>query len=193
MKKKVIHVLACDAFLYELEKVKENFACELKVKYLSQKLHVDFDKLKQKVSIELEKDKYDILLYGSKCHPDFPSFLPYNIQRIEEVNCIHALTGWNTENHSRTFFLNPLQVKNWQTFFAYDQKRHEEKIAFKENFCKYCDNAIFMDTGTHKINKEQLTFFSQATGLPVQVEIIELEYFRQTLNKTIKKALAAKA
>jgi len=199
MTKKTLHILACDAFSYELEALRKKFSledifkCKIDITYLTQKLHVDFSKLETAVCLTLNTIQADaiILLYGSKCHPNFESILPAKkIFLLEENNCMHAITGKDTQDCPRTFFLNPLQVKNWRKFFAYDIKNDDEKVVFKENFCKYCDNATFFDTQVCNISKEQLHFFEQATGLPVKTNVIGLEPFQKTFFATIEKALA---
>ena len=198
MTEKTIHILACDAFSYELDALLEQvslediFKCNFEITYLSQRLHVDFNELQKEVSKRLDEIHAHtiILLYGTKCHPNFASFLKDNIYQIEENNCMHSVTGIDTEQRPRTFFLNPLQVKKWRKFFAYDEKNNEQKKLFKENFCQYCDDALFVDTGTDDVSSEELSFFQEATGLPVTIKTAGIEPFKKSLFTAIEKALA---
>ncbi|MDR3349271.1 MAG: DUF1638 domain-containing protein [Acidaminococcales bacterium] len=187
--KPAIDILSCDAFAWELgtlaKEINEDAARSYRVNciYLTQRLHVDFNRLGEEVAAALGKLRGSkvALLYGSLCHPDF-SFLPGGgIHRLKEINCIHAISGESTAGQPRSFFLTPSQLAKWRANFSFDRKGPEEKRDFKERFRKYCDSAVFLDTGAGAADEKELALFAEATGLAVQKKQIGLAPFRKTL------------
>ncbi|MDR2006260.1 MAG: DUF1638 domain-containing protein [Acidaminococcales bacterium] len=187
--KPAVDVLACDAFSWELDalakEINENAALPYRVNciYLTQKLHVDFNRLGGEVAAALGKlrGRKVALLYGSLCHPDF-SFLPAGgVHRLKEINCMHAISGESTASQPRAFFLTPSQLAKWRENFSFDRKSPAEKRDFKERFRKYCDSAVFWDTGAGAADEKELALFAEATGLTVQKRKIGLSPFRKTL------------
>ncbi|QDR79446.1 DUF1638 domain-containing protein [Sporomusa termitida] len=84
-------ILACSIYQPELEVVLAQirrdrlFACELVVTYLPLKLHSNLKHLKAAIITALAEIAADrlILLYGSKCHPEFDDFLQkYQLGRV---------------------------------------------------------------------------------------------------------------
>lgn len=198
MQKKKIHILACDSFSLELNsfltnlrREKEEFY-EISVTFLSQRLHVDFEAMKKGILEALERipeEEIILLLYGSKCHPDFKIFLPLNRQIIQltEANCIEGISGEKTEENPQSFFLNPLQVLEWKKFFSYPEKTERERRLFREQFMMYCSEAVFLENETAEISQELLQEFSDATGLPVRRKKIKSGFLKERIEELITR------
>lgn len=192
---KNICIIACDAFSYETNAAlkdktfAKDLGCKITMTYLSQKLHIDFEAMKEQITSEIKKspDENILLLYGYKCHPDFAGFLPQNAFTMPQKNCIHALTNIDTEENPRSFYLTPMQILNWRKFFGFDTMSSKEKLSFREKFNHYCTDAIFTDTGSHHVPKEAIDHFSIATGLPIIKKEIPPDIFKNNLSNMIKK------
>ncbi len=195
---RVIHILACEAFQLELDKVLEQiyqdrrFYANFSLSYLDQRLHTDLSALKLELSTAISNSKADkiLLLYGCKCHPDLQIFTAKDpVVFLDQINCIHAITGIDTSAMPRTFFLTPRELCNWRRFFAYEAKTDHEKAVFREKFGLYCDEALFCDTGVRATTKEQLEDFALCSGLKTRSENIGIEIFKTHLITAIEKAL----
>ncbi len=198
MKPETIYILACEAFRLEIGALWPELeaaaapAC-LSCRYLDQELHKDLEALKGAVEGALQEISADrvILLYGSKCHPEMPILAAgRRIVTLEEVNCVHAISGRDTREEPRAFFLTPRELFNWRRFFRYDEKTDEEKEIFREKFCTYCNTAVFYDTGVMAYSGELLYDFAAASGLTTDRVHIGLEPFRKKMLLAVQKALA---
>ncbi|CVK19442.1 hypothetical protein SPSPH_031160 [Sporomusa sphaeroides DSM 2875] len=186
--------LACEIYQPELEQVlaqikqEKLYSCELELTYLPAKLHVDLKKLKTAVLQALDTVAADriILLYGSKCHPEFDEFLQnYPVIRFEPANCIELILGEHSQD-SRTFCLTSGWMLKWREIF--DTGWGVDEVAMRQSFACY-DRILFTDTGVSEITDEQLLDFFEHTRIPIEVEQGGLAAFKAAITTAIRQAI----
>ena len=191
-----ICLLACGIYQPELEQVlaqikqEKLFSGELELTYLPTNLHVDLKKLKAAVLQALETVAADriILLYGSKCHPEFDEFLQnYPVIRFEPANCVELIRGEHSQD-SRTFYLTSGWLLKWREIF--DPGWGVDEVAMRQSFACY-DRILFTDTGASKITDEQLLDFFEYTRIPIEVEQGGLAAFKAAIVTAVRQAIAA--
>lgn len=195
-----ICLLACGIYQPELEQVlvqikqEKLFSCELELTYLPAKLHVDLKKLKAAVLQALDAVVADriILLYGSKCHPEFDEFLQnYPVIRFEPANCVELILGEHIQQKvqdSRTFCLTSGWMLKWREIF--DPGWGVDEVAMRQSFACY-DRILFTDTGVSEITDEQLLDFFEYTRIPIEVEQGGLAAFKAVIVTAIRQAISA--
>lgn len=193
-----VHLLACAIFQLELEQVLEQirdeklFDCELIVTYLQAGLHNSFEHLKYTIlkAIDAIVEDRIILLYGSRCHPEFDELLKrYSLIRFPHSNCIELISGKKTEEInqvSKTFYLTPGWLLKWREIF--DHGWGLDEVAIRQSF-GYFDRILLADTNTCEIIDEQILDFFEYTRVPIEIENIGLETFKSNILAAIKQAL----
>ncbi|WP_371373156.1 DUF1638 domain-containing protein [Sporomusa aerivorans] len=192
--------LGCGIYQPELEqvlaKIKEEklFECELTVNYLPINLHIDLKKLKTAVLEALAATEADriILLYGSKCHPEFDMFLQdYPVTRFEQSNCIELIMGDAIQGggmDSKTFYLTSGWILKWRELF--DPGWGVDEVAMRQSFACY-DRIVFADSGICEISDEQQLEFFEYARVPIEVQPGGLDYFKDNIVAAIRQAIAA--
>ena len=192
-----ICILACSIYQPELEVVlgqiqaERLFACELVVTYLPLKLHSNLKNLKEAVIKALDEISADriILLYGSKCHPEFDDFLQnYQLVRFAQANCIELILGarMNEVDSAKTFYLTPGWLTKWRELF--DTGWGIDEVTLRQSFGFY-DRVLFFDTGVSEITDEMILEFFEYTRVPIEVEQGNLETFRKNMVSAIRTAV----
>lgn len=190
--------LSCGIYQPELDMVLAQiqqeglFDSELTVTYLPAKLHVDFNLLKEGILKALETIVADriILLYGSKCHPEFQGFLPdLQLIRFEQANCIEFMLGERMvelDQMAKTIYLTPGWALFWQDFFNREPNATQQSL--QESF-RFFDQLVFVDTGAGEVSAHMIRKISQYTGLASKTEKIGLETFKQSMVTAIRQAM----
>lgn len=191
--------LACGIYQLELEQVlaqikqEQIFDCEFYVMYLPANLHVDLKKLKEAVLRALDAVVADriILLYGSKCHPEFDDFLKdYPLVRFEQSSCIELILGDRMQENKRdaqTFYLTSGWLFKWREIF--DPGWGVDEVAMRQNFACY-DRILLTDTGVGDITDEQILEFFEYTQVPIEMEQGGLENFKNNIITAIQQAIS---
>ena len=150
--------------------------------FLDPALHVNFDKLKSRLTETLEKyaraDRKIKVLYGN-CHPEMAQIVRcHGAERIDAVNCIEAIVGAEEisrlDKEAKTFFLTAGWVNNWEAIFRLGEE--DLKIDFSQMFSSYKRIVVFDARGI-SIDEEKVRKFSEFTKLPVERRSINLEHF----------------
>lgn len=184
--------LACEVLRQELERVLEQinseglFDCEIAVTYMPAILHMNFDYLKDDILRALDQMIADriILLYGSKCHPEFHEFLKdRDLITFPQSNCFELILGarmQEIDRTSKTYYLTP----SFMTFVS-------EMVLMNLG---YYDRMLLLDTGVCEIADEQiLDFFDHSTHalVPIEVEKVDLSVFKGNIVAAITQAMDA--
>ena len=191
--------LACGIYQQELEQVltqirKESlFDCELEVTYLQANLHCNLGNLKDGILQALDAIAADriILLYGSKCHPDFYDFLSGypNLVRFEQSNCIELMMGERMkelDRESKTFYLTPGWLDRWREMF--DSGCGLDEVMLRQSFALF-DRTLLVDTGVGEITDEKILDFFEYTEVPIEVEAGGLEVLKSNIITAIQQAI----
>lgn len=190
--------LTCGIFQLELEQVlaeikKEKlFDCELVPTYLPANLHVNLLRLKDVILTGLDQVVADrtVLLYGSKCHNELHEFLKdYQLIRFQQSNCIELVLGermQEIDKVSNTFYLTPGWLNNWKEIF--DSGWGLDQVTIRQNF-GYYDRILLLDTGVGEITDEMILEFFDYTQVPIGIEQVGLEVFKNNILAAIQQAL----
>ena len=193
-----IHFISCGIFEPDLERVidlirlENTFDAELKVTYLGARLHTDFNLLGNDILKAIDSAKGDriVLLYGSRCHPEFDSLLKnHSLIRFLQPNCIEIiLRGKDREifDYSKTFYLTPGWITKWREIF--DSGFGPDKVMMRQSFSIY-DRLLLGDTGVCQIGDEQVLELFEYTGVPIEIENAELDFFKENIINAIRSAL----
>jgi len=183
--------ISCGIFKEELEYLVREKGLDWEILFLDAALHVNFDKLKDKLVEALEKcrktGKEIKVIYGH-CHPDIQEILErYGAKRIAAGNCLEAMVGADEvrrlNSEAVAFFLSAGWVNNWEKMFTLGKEDFD--FDFKTMFLNY-KRIIVFDTGVIPIDEEKVKRFSDFTGLPVERRMITLDRLL-ALIKSIEK------
>lgn len=181
MTEKTTVFISCGIFRAELEHLAEEGLFGSNVIFLDAALHVNFDKLHERLAAALEQAKASgaelKIIYGH-CHPDMTELLDqYGAKKIKAGNCIEAIVGKEEierlETEAKTFFLTAGWVNNYENIFS--AGREDFGFDFSSMFGQYKRIVVF-DAGNIPIDEEKVEKFSKFTGLPVERKAITLKH-----------------
>lgn len=183
---KPLLIISCGIFKAELEYLMREHAIDSNVLFLDAALHVNFDRLKEKLVQALEDSKKrgnEIRVFYGNCHPEMMKIMEhYGAKKIDAINCIEAIVGreelrkLNAEGKS--FFLTAGWTNNWENIFA--AGRADFNFDFSSMFTDY-KRAIVFDAGVIPIDESKIKEFCRFTGLPVERRQISLGHLLRFL------------
>ncbi len=181
MEKKSVLFISCGIFKEELEYLVREKALDLNVLFLDAALHVNFDRLKERLIQALEEQRKEgtelKVLYGH-CHPEIMEIVErYGAKKIDAANCLEAIVGREEirkiDSEAKTFFLTAGWVNNWESMFALGKE--DFHFDFSSMFGQYKRVMVF-DTGVIPIDEDKVEQFSKLTNLPVERRRISLDH-----------------
>src|SRR5512147_1936761 len=181
MEKKSVLFISCGIFKEELEHLAREKELDVDVLFLDAALHVNFDRLKERLIEALEEGRRKgaelKVLYGH-CHPEIMEIMKrYGAKKIDAGNCLEAIVGREEirkiDAEAKTFFLTAGWVNNWEGMFALG--RADFNFDFSTMFGKYKRVMVF-DTGVIPIDEEKVEQFKKLTNLPVERRRISLDH-----------------
>jgi hypothetical protein len=190
-------IISCGTFRYELEKVLPEIMAELgtaaagdiQIEYLSPGLDTHADVLENAVTEKLNAHAGDknALLYGSMCHTEW--------KRITEksgavypkpANCVEMLLSPERKKEidatGNVYYLTMGGLKLWKEI--YRESHGWDDADARQNF-GYFERIVVLDTGVFEIADEDLFEFYEYTQVPVEVEKISLDHFKQVIKNLI--------
>lgn len=194
---KTLHVLSCGIYQPEFEAIfaalKDEFLeKDIVVDFVSPGLHVDNDKLGANIASGLaeRKDKNILLLYGSMCHPEIEKLCEgYRVIYPAAPNCIEVLLDPEKkkalDQTGNIFYMTSGWLKFWREIFL--QGQGWDPIDARINFGFY-DKILILDSGVIRIDEEELFNFFEYTQVPIEIETIDLEYFKNSIIELCRKA-----
>ena len=196
---KTLSVLSCGIYRPEFEAIfsalKEEFLeNDIVVDFVPPGLHVDYDKLGEGIARGLEerKDQKVLLLYGSMCHPEIEKLCAgYDVIYPAAANCIEMLLAPEKksalEQTGNIFYMTSGWLKYWREIFL--QGQGWDSTDARINFGFY-DKIVILDSGCIEIDEEELFDFFEYTQVPIEIEAIDLEYFKNVVLDLCKTAFA---
>jgi hypothetical protein len=181
MEKKSVLFISCGIFQEELEYLVREKALDLKVLFLDAALHVNFDRLKERLTQALEgqrKEGMELKVLYGHCHPEIMEIVErYGAKKIDAANCLEAIVGREEirrlDAEAKTFFLTAGWVNNWESMFALGKE--DFNFDFSSMFGQYKRVVVF-DTGVIAIDEKKVEQFSKLTNLPVERRRITLDH-----------------
>ncbi len=180
--------ISCGIFRAELEHLAGAGLFGHNVIFLDAALHVNFDKLQDRLTKTLEQARTSgtelKIIYGH-CHPDMIEMLDrYGAKKLGAGNCIEAIAGKEQiaklDAEAKSFFLTAGWVNNYENIFAAGEE--DFGMDFSSMFSGY-QRIIVFETGVIPIDEEKVREFSLFTGLPVERISITLDHFLELIRK----------
>lgn len=180
-------IIGCGVFREEIAFLTRERGLSEDVVFLDAALHVNFDKLKARLTDALEecrkKGKHAKILYGH-CHPEMAEILRhYGAKKIEAGNCLEAIAGAEEiarlNKEAKTFFLTSGWVNNWEAMFRLGEE--DFNFDFRRMFSSY-KRIIVFDIFGIPVDEEKVRKLSDYTQLPVERRSITLDHFMEILN-----------
>lgn len=174
--------ISCGIFRDELEYLIKKEDLDMKVVFLDAALHVNFDRLKEKLVAALEENRKPgaelKVLYGH-CHPEMMEILDrYKAKKLAAPNCLAAMAGADEitriDDEGKAFYLTTGWANNWEAMF--DKGKEDFNFDFKNMFSNYRRIVVF-ETGVTPIDEEKVRKLSELTGLPTERRKITLSHF----------------
>jgi hypothetical protein len=164
-----------------LEYLVREKALDLKVLFLDAALHVNFDRLKERLTQALEgqrKEGMELKVLYGHCHPEIMEIVDrYGAKKIDAGNCLEAIVGREEirrlDAEAKTFFLTAGWVNNWESMFALGKE--DFNFDFSSMFGPY-KRVIVFDTGVIAIDENKVEQFSKLANLPVERRRITLDH-----------------
>lgn len=175
-------LVCCGVLKRELSEVFKRLNMDVKVKQLTPGLHVDIDKLEEKVTDAVEEQKPKTLIYGRKCHPTIDWQQKYSLKQPEQNDCIGILIGEERKKElsqeKKTFFMSPGWLEHWRTIFKKGLGWYE--VDARMNFGRY-DRILLLDTGVRKIKDQEILEFFDYTQVPIEILSIDLTHLEKVI------------
>lgn len=194
-----IFILSCGVFEVELNKIlkeikEENiFDVNINVKYLPFGLHTNLDKLKSVIVDNLNNitSSKVILLYGSKCHYMFYDFLKDydNLITFKDSNCLELIINNNDNKvleNDKNLYITPGWVLKFDELNQYSNAVDIYDI--RQQYGQY-ENIIIGDTKVCEITEEMIFDLFEKVQVPIEVENIDINIFKNKIIDAIKKAI----
>jgi Protein of unknown function (DUF1638) len=181
MDKKAVFFISCGIFKEELEYLIREKALDADILFLDAALHVNFDRLKERLVQALEEHRKEgtelKVLYGH-CHPEIMRIVErFGAKKIDVTNCLEAIVGRTEirtiDTEAKTFFLTAGWVNNWESMFALGKK--DFNFDFSSMFSQYKRVVVF-DTGVIPIDEARVEQFRKLTNLPVERRRVSLDH-----------------
>ena len=162
---------------------------DIEVVWIDAALHADLPKLEEKLVGELSNgrlvDSEVRLLFGSGCHPDMCRLARRFGAGLAPVkNCIEAFCGARTKEleANRTMVMTPGWIRVWPEIM---KALGWDAVDARINLGIY-DRILLMDAGVDPLSEEEILAFFDVTQVPVEMEVLDLNHFRTTIDKILK-------
>lgn len=193
MSRKVV-LIACMIFREELEHLLagELDPAEVEIVWLDAGLHAAPADLEQALKASLhqaqeasESAEIKVML-GQGCLPGISSLLNGSQAALfGEQNCITALLGearTRELEQGNAMIMTPAWVRTWPE----NMKRVSgwNEVDFRINLGRY-DRILVIDAGLSPLSDEEILEFFELAQVPIEVEAIDLAYFRENLRSLL--------
>ncbi|SJZ83863.1 DUF1638 domain-containing protein [Selenihalanaerobacter shriftii] len=181
-------LVACGILKEELETICQSEDIRLSRYYIDPALHVDLDRLEERLVQVLEKvaqkHKEVLVIFGS-CHPDIDEIITeFGGERLAIKDCIGALHGDKRQQLDRkanNFYLTSGWLNNWRKIFV--KGLGWDEIDGRQNFGFY-DRILLVDTKVREISDEEILEFFEYAQVAIKPFPTDLNYFKNLiLNK----------
>lgn len=186
-----ITLLSCGVFQAEVRALGEAHWPDLKLGFMSSKLHMKPEnlaiKLTAAVGKELEQGRRVALIYGDCCTAMADLTSRPGVARTRGNNCYDLLLGrdeYRRLAREGAFFLLPEWARRWREIF-------EKELGLN------CENAtglmrdmhqrlIYLDTGLVPVPESDLQACAQYCGLPCEVMPVTLEMLHAAIQEALE-------
>ncbi len=186
--------IACAIFRSELEALRERHDFNLPTRYLASMLHLEPEKLEQKLETLLQNTQTDgsqvLLLYGD-CHPYMHEQTQRaGVSRIHGLNCPEILLGreqYRILRKEGVFFLMPEWTIRWKDIFQNELGLNTEVA--RDFMQDLHTRLLYLDTGTIPIPTDHLEAVSEFTGLPWDILPVSTGPLLEAIRAALERVL----
>ena len=189
-------LIACKIFEHELNEVLYPDT-DVTIHWIDAALHANPDRMKKELTGAItasEKDQVDDIcfLFGNGCHPDIWEITESCGAQMPSVkNCIQAIIGPEKTKQleaNRTLVITPGWIRAWPGIMA---GLGWDEVDVRINLGRY-DRILLLDPGIVSINDEDILAFYDLVQVPIEIECVELTYFRNLIGRILPKAVEKK-
>ncbi len=172
--------LSCGVLRAEMEALHQRGLIKGKLLFLDSMLHMDPPALEATLTRLLEKDadtpRCLVLAYGDCCSRMLDLVRRFRVGRVNAINCAQLLLGrdrYRQLMHQEAFLVLPEWAGRWEEIMqhelgltrtvAHDLMRETRSVL------------VYLDTGLAPVPAQEMAAFSAYSGLPWQVEVVNLE------------------
>ena len=186
-------LIACKIFEHELNKVLSPDT-DATIHWIDAALHANPDRMKKELSDAItaaENDRVDDIcfLFGNGCHPDIWEITESCGAQLPSVkNCIQAIIGPEKTKQleaNRTMVITPGWITAWPGIMA---GLGWDEVDVRINLGRY-DRILLLDPGIVPISDEEILAFYDLVQVPVEIEPVDLTYFRHLIGRILSKAV----
>jgi hypothetical protein len=186
-------LIACKIFEHELNKVLSLYT-DVTIHWIDAALHANPNRMKKELTDAItsaENDRVDDIcfLFGNGCHPDIWKITESCGAQLPSVkNCIQAIIGPEKTKQleaNRTMVITPGWITAWPGIMA---GLGWDEVDVRINLGRY-DRILLLDPGIVPINDEEILVFYDLVQVPVEIEPVDLTYFRHLIGRILSKAV----
>lgn len=186
-------LIACKIFEHELNHVISSNS-NVEIHWIDAALHADAHRMKAALTKAMAETKHKSMhndicfLFGNGCHPDMDDITQGCCAYMPPVkNCIQAFIGpekTKTLEENRTMVISPGWIAAWPGIM---EGLGWDEVDVRINLGRY-DRILLLDSGLVPINDEELLAFYDLVQVPIEIEPVELTYFRKLIGQMIPDA-----
>lgn len=168
-------VISCGILRKEIEQLLEKGNIDVKVHFLSETLHTDYNRLDRALNGAVNKHRKQspegvIVVYGDVClgfNGEMKALIDtYDVIKVDALNCIDCLLGGkgkllDIDPEHKILFLNP-------AFIEFDEKIREETKEWTREMYSMLDGIVLLDAmGDLDAYRSKIEELVDRTGLPI--------------------------
>ncbi len=189
-------LIACKIFEHELNKVLSPDT-DVAIYWIDAALHANPSRMKIELTDAIkaaENNRRDDIcfLFGNGCHPDMCEITESCGAQLPSVkNCIQAIIGPEKTKQleaNRTMVITTGWITAWPGIMA---GLGWDEVDVRINLGRY-DRILLLDPGIVPINDEEILSFYDLVQVPIEIECLELTYFRNLIGRILQKAVEKK-
>lgn len=157
---------------------------DVEVVWVEAALHVNLDRLENEIKTALAgttiRDAKVHLLIGTGCHPDLVKMAQeYGTQVSPVTDCLEAFLGAKKREMEKngTMIMTPGWIRAWPSMMA---AMGWNEVDVRINYGRY-NRILVLDPGINPLSDEEILEFFDLTQIPIEIEVLELQHFRNTL------------
>jgi hypothetical protein len=176
-------IIACRVFYDELQQCLPPES-DTEVIWIDAALHADLDRLEQELETVLAEagaaPAEVQMLLGVGCHPDMVRLAQAHGAKISPVkNCLEAFVGQKLGELEKdgTMIMTPGWVRAWPGIMA---ALGWDAVDVRMNLGRY-NRILLLEPGINPLTDEEILTFFDLTQVPIDIQVLELQHFRNTL------------
>lgn len=180
-------IIACRVFYDELQQCLP-FASDATIIWIDAALHADLDRLEQElktVLAEVGTTPGEVQMFlGVGCHPNIVQLAREHGAKISPVkNCLEAFVGEKLGELEKdsTMVMTPGWIRAWPGIMA---ALGWDAVDVRMNLGRY-NRILLLEPGINPLTDDEILSFFDLTQVPIDIEALNLDHFRQTLAELI--------